>query len=85
MSVMPEPPYSSGSSKPMRSSVAELLPQRGGITHGSSSIWRTTVERAMARQQVAHGLAQELLFLVEIEIKHGEPLSSSASASMLRW
>jgi hypothetical protein len=39
----------------------------------------------VARQQVAHGLAQELLFLVEVEIKHGEPLSSCASSARRWW
>ena len=75
MSDMPEPPYSSGSSKPIRSS-APSWDQRGAgyptgvVLHGSHHL-----ERTVLGQHVAHGLAQQLLLLVEFKVEHSRPLS----------
>ena len=54
--------------------LAELLPQRRWIPDRVVLHLADDLERAVARQQVAHRLAQELLLLVEVEIKHGQPL-----------
>ena len=73
-----------GQQEPNEVELAQLLPQGGGVANRVVLHLADDVEWAMTGQDVARRLAQELLFLVEVEIKHEVPLSWSASEVRVR-
>ena len=65
---MPEPPYSSGRSSPIRSSVAELAPELGGVADRVVLHLPHDGRATRAGEQAAHHLAEHLLLVGEVEI-----------------
>ena len=79
----PTPPYSSGISRPMRPSSAELLPELRGVAHRVVLHRAHDLERRVLRAHAAHHLAQHLLLFAEVEI-HAALLRRATASSRRR-
>ena len=64
-----------GEQQPDEVELPQLRPQRGRVADGVVLHLADYVERAVTPEHVAHRLAEQLLFLVEIEVQHSEPPS----------